>query len=67
MLDEPLVAFTGEEGVGYGGVVAEDFLGGLGVDLACYALVAEGARGGLFETWGLRSLRFVSETLYERM
>lgn len=60
VLDESLVALAGEEGVGYCGVVAEDFLGGLGVDLACYSLVAEGARGGLFETWGLRSLECVS-------
>lgn len=60
MLDEALVALAGEEGVGYCGVVAEDFLGGLGVDLACYSLVAEGARGGLLETWWLRSLGFVS-------
>jgi hypothetical protein len=30
------------------------------VDLACYALVAEGASGGLLEAWWLRSLGFVS-------
>lgn len=50
MLDEALVALAGEEGICDGGVVAEDFLGCLGMDLACYALVAEGASRGLFET-----------------
>ena len=56
VLDETLVALGGEEIVCYGGVVAEDFLGCLRMDLTCYALVAEGSGGGLLEAWWLRSL-----------
>lgn len=60
MLDEALVALAGQEGVGHGGVVAEDLCGCERVDLACYALVAEGASGRLLEAWWLRSLGYVS-------
>lgn len=56
VLDETLVALGGEEIVCYGGVVAEDFLGCLRVDLTCYALMAKGSGGGLLEAWWYRSL-----------
>ena len=61
MLDETLVALGGEEIVCYGGVVAEDFLGGLRVDLTCYALMAKGSGGGLLEAWWYRSLDLLVE------
>ena len=56
VLYETLVALGGEEIVCYGGVVAEDFLRRLRVDLTCYTLVAKGSGGGLLEAWWLRSL-----------
>jgi len=66
VLDETLVALGGEEIVCYGGVVAEDFLGRLRVDLTCYALVAKGSGGGLFEAWWLGSLNLLVKLFFQR-
>ena len=51
VLDEALVFLGGDEGVGGLGVRAKELLGGQGMDLACQALVADGAGGGFLGGW----------------